>query len=409
MPAFNNKDNNGSENLSGLPTQSQKPRADIDAIASSDTNLKEGLKKQEAEVKPKAKTIFDALKTIKDPGAKVLADKMRLHSIKQSYQRVANGIESTLYDNENTENKGSAKARTNHLSVRTFKTDLQDIVRQNKLSITKIAALESDRIRKSPKLNTKSNDKVYIFLSLMFFFLAVFVIAFALFFFFFKSQFEDNNIAEAPNESYYPEFMTNKIIFAEKKIRIDVSNKNAAYIINVLLAAKNSKNTNSKNGDIVEMELVENIGNDKFKRADIKSIISKLFRYAPPTFIDTLDKDYMFGVHNISSKKAGFIILSTNSYHFALAGMLDWEKTIEQELGPFLIDGRQYSEFLNPADRSGDFKDVVVQNYDARVLQDKYGKILILYGFVGKDRVIITNNIKTFLELAKRIQISKSL
>lgn len=122
---------------------------------------------------------------------------------------------------------------------------------------------------------------------------------------------------------------------------------------------------------------------------------------APGPLVRSFDPTFTMGVYAYNGSGL-FLAFKTNAYTTALAGMLEWEQSMFDEL---------YSVFAIPT--SGDnaklfsaqFKDVTIKNQDARALLDATGKPVLFYTFVGEDKstLIIADKDQTLLEILNRL------
>ncbi len=182
-------------------------------------------------------------------------------------------------------------------------------------------------------------------------------------------------------------------------------------------------------------------GNSTLTEVPIQNLFNTIAPYAPATLVRTLSGKYLLGVHSYDENDA-FFILSTDSYETAYAGMLQWETTMQGDLSPLFV--RTPPVHINntptpvdptaggsttstaPADYFGlpaqagasasttsapvytsivptAFVDRVVENHDARVIENKYGDILLLWTFINRNTIVITNNDSTLREVISRI------
>ncbi len=141
----------------------------------------------------------------------------------------------------------------------------------------------------------------------------------------------------------------------------------------------------------------------------IQELLSKIAPTISDEFLRALDPTYyLLGTHVFDGDQA-FLILKVNSYERAFSGMLAWENNMEQELMP-LFD-RQLSPTLGgtatttetvPSFLFTKFRDKVVGNHDARVLEDGAGNILLLWTFLDRNTLVITTNEWTLKEVVAR-------
>lgn len=110
-----------------------------------------------------------------------------------------------------------------------------------------------------------------------------------------------------------------------------------------------------------------------------------------------LSQSYLLGIYNNGEVKLPFLILTTRFHDSARAGLWDWEASMATDLLPVLRP-----EPIVPAELAPPFKDKLVRNKDARLLTNKAGHTLLFYAFLDKQTIAITRNEETFLELYDR-------
>ncbi len=120
--------------------------------------------------------------------------------------------------------------------------------------------------------------------------------------------------------------------------------------------------------------------------------LSLLDASAPGELVRALAPEFALGLRGLPTNRA-FLIFKTNYYQTALAGMLAWEKTLLNDIGPL----------FETAIGGTSFTDRVIQNRDIRELLDENGKPLLLYGFANKQTLIITDDEDTFEKTMERL------
>ncbi len=291
------------------------------------------------------------------------------------------------------------------LSIRTFKSDLQGLMQEEKLSLTKIVAIESDRRKYSAKAKKVKKDKQYSFFAVAILSLAFIVTTLLLGYAWFLQKQDTEAQSAIDSLVAQQESLINPLIFIEDKIRIDISDKPRVYVLRVLQAARDSAKINSTLGNVIEFELVKKYQNSFYKISS-KELLSILNPKATELFKESLRSNYMIGVHVDGKGRQPFVIFDINSYQFVFAEMLKWEKSIEYDSGIFLSPSYK-TAYASSFENQEEFKDATLKNYSVRVLYDKKGKVKLLYGFLGQDTLIITSSPKTFLEIAARVAIEK--
>ena len=291
-------------------------------------------------------------------------------------------------------------------AIRTFKADLQELVQKNKLSLAKMTAMESDKKRTRKHYIAKEkkafNIAAFVFvISLIFFFGAV-----GLSYYFFKRNVASNLTVPAnSNLSNVATSLLDGIFFVEDRVRIDITSKSKLYALNILAAARDSNQIKGVPGNMIEFELVEKNENGIYKRKNIQEVINKFYSNPPQVFLESLKQPYMLGIHMTDKSRNPFFVFQGGSYHYLFSAMLNWEDNMAEDIGVFIDPKYNPQKFSTKP--IGDFKDVLSANNNLRVLQDESGNIRMLYGFADNNTVIITNSVKTFLEISKRIKISE--
>lgn len=144
-------------------------------------------------------------------------------------------------------------------------------------------------------------------------------------------------------------------------------------------------------------------------------LIQRMGLQAPSILLRNINDSSTVGVVRSGTESRPFMVLKVNSYERTFAGMLAWEPTMASDLGVFYP---AYTDSL-PASASASsttsnklqvksaihpgFTDAVVANYDVRILRDSSGRSLMLYGYRGKDMLIIARNEAAFTALVSRL------
>ena len=140
-------------------------------------------------------------------------------------------------------------------------------------------------------------------------------------------------------------------------------------------------------GDTITVTVIEIVGQK-----------AKLGIIAPADFLRSLQSDYMFGIHNFV-KGQKFLVLKTDYYDTAFAGMLNWESTLLKDIYPLF--GVKPNEDLG----GRSWVDVVTKNKDTRVLKDFNNQTVLVYMFKDQNTLIISTSEGTLFEISNRIDL----
>ncbi len=311
-------------------------------------------------------------------------------------------IDKTNKDKTTKGSEGAPKFRDKLSSksamLHTYKQDVESLVRKRKISLVSAMAAQSDKREDGEATKIKNNGKtpqnsttLLLIASILMFVLGSIAIFVA-----YTAYQQQQNLTKKDKSKA---LLDNNLIFIEHKAKFNVTDRLPREILAGLAKALNKSQATL--GSITKIELEWDGWNDKL-RAKTKFIISQkqliqlLGLKLPEQFTRLLGKQdkYMVGMH-MADRNSPFIILTVQSYEYAFASMLEWEKVAERELDPF---------FYTPGSLSTKrtFSDLVVQNIDTRVSRDEQNNIKLLYSFLDKHTLLITNNIHTLTEISRR-------
>ncbi len=116
-------------------------------------------------------------------------------------------------------------------------------------------------------------------------------------------------------------------------------------------------------------------------------------RPIPTELLRSLDTSFTFHVFSEQRLSGGFTFLS-RSYPNTFAAMLEWEKTMTQDLLPIINPQIKRTE-INTL-RGRQFKDMRIENIDTRALSDLEGNIILIYALPDKKHLIISGSLEAF-------------
>lgn len=153
----------------------------------------------------------------------------------------------------------------------------------------------------------------------------------------------------------------------------------------------------------------------------------------PDSLLRTIEPVFLLGTHVYDGNQP-FLILRVDAYQEAFSGMLAWEiylknnlaplftytpterlpeQKIEVSQGPIISTSTASSTATSSATSTPQpgaptlavtFADKIVENHDARVLQNQYGDIFLLWTFIDRNTLVITTNAATLREILSRLK-----
>lgn len=185
----------------------------------------------------------------------------------------------------------------------------------------------------------------------------------------------------------------NRFIAAETSINIDTTSLTRSTFISLI--ADKAQGV----GQSEVRHFVLRNGSSSVSQIASTSLFFKIMEAdAPSSLVRALDKDFMLGTLGTSH----FLIFKVNSYENAFPGMLEWEKTMADDIGPLFAT----YDLLKATGDPSVFKDVASRNKDARVLFSigESGQTPVLvYSFFDNRMLIITDSLESLKTLIDRL------
>lgn len=122
-----------------------------------------------------------------------------------------------------------------------------------------------------------------------------------------------------------------------------------------------------------------------FETADLFSLLGVTL---PPDLSRTLGGRFALGLVGFAPN-IPFLLLKTDYYQSAIAGMLEWEKTMDGDIGPLFRPAS--AESGTPFGPRPVWDDETIGNRDARVLRDENGNMLLFYTFLDNSTILIAS------------------
>lgn len=253
------------------------------------------------------------------------------------------------------------KADVDIRPIRTYEGDIAETVERQKESQISISVKEQKRAGAQKAKKDSSSMLLWAF---VFIFLGL--IAIGLYFWQTRPQIEERQIIETI--LVYDESVSKKLSSREDLI---------SFI-----------NNQEFDGDILNVEL----------EGDITQTLGAR---EPGALSRSMTGEEMFGLVSLDEGNVPFWIVEVDSYESAFSGMLLWERLISEDLSALF--GNEYI----PDDPN--FKDVISENRDLRILYDQNGEEVLTYTFLDKNSLLVTRNISAFRKILPLFISSKQI
>lgn len=283
-------------------------------------------------------------------------------------------------------------------SVRTYRSDLADILKSKDSSMAGMVMAEEKKRNKSFfKVATATKKNIALSITSILFIAVGLSSVFLLYFFKPSPLIKISDVVLKP--IIYSEYQ--KELFLEKPSKLKISKliQNEAADINIPL------------GSLIHLyftqrkEITGNTTEAGKILADIEQFMALIDTRIPGALLRFIEPNFMFGFHSSVGNKP-FLILKTRSFENSFPEMLKWEENMVEDLRTVFIEDNPVLSVSRLREGKYQFKDIVIKNKDARAILDGGGKILFIYAFADKNTIAITTNKTTLQEIFNRLTVS---
>lgn len=280
--------------------------------------------------------------------------------------------------------------------LRTYTSDMADVVRTNEMSVIKIALAEKEKrdqeaIYKEAE-GTKTSKAFLVIGGI------ILIIGAITGSYFLIEKKKTNETPQATTTTTIASF-----ILYDSQLKIDTTTtKNVTELIE-LIKQKSQKNTIG-----VEAIFLTREANNLTESLTSNNFLFLIEATTPGALKRSLSDVYLLGRY--TSQKSPdennkFLIFQTSDYSLSYKAMLDWEKTMLRDLS-VLFDININD--LNNQTLGEPWKDILINNKDVRVLYGENGEGILYYVFVNKNNFIIASNIDTLKEIMERVTVKNT-
>ena len=171
--------------------------------------------------------------------------------------------------------------------------------------------------------------------------------------------------------------------------------------IGPFLNKQNSVVITSESPGSIKQGISEIVSNPKYLNGvthvemEIKSnsFINEMRWNLEAPLLRSLEDEFMLGAYGDGKKVDVFIIFKTRDYGIAFRDMLIWEEHLFEDWR--LISGlepdKDYSVYK--------FRDLILKNKDTRSLSSDFGETVLIYTFLDKNTILITESEETLIAI----------
>ncbi|MEN9921462.1 MAG: hypothetical protein RLZZ517_440 [Candidatus Parcubacteria bacterium] len=328
-------------------------------------------------------------------------------------------------------------------TLRTYKSDVNQTVNQDKISTAKILIAEQNRQRVTQDKNFDTSIKrptniLVLLLSIVLIVVAIGGIGY----FGYKKIVQPIAVPAVAPASFLFVFDQQKFIDSTKDLQ-DVRSGVTSYSSELL---------NSKDGTFVDVIFYKTNTQTKEKTRITAQEVFSLYGITLPTNIArSIGKDFVYGFYKVDGKVEPFLVVGVTEYETFYSSMFNWESTLAldiKDLFPNLYNlfdltkntnttstqivstttsatstklatstqealtpeqiRQQQTEARSVINRNIRFLDTIFSNNDARAVRDSNGNPFFYYAFLDKTKVLFAQDPKVLSQIKQKIK-EKSL
>lgn len=319
-------------------------------------------------------------------------------------------------------------------TLRTYQSDIANTIKNDNVSMIKVALAEKKRQEQRSGLdNAIEDDNKRLYLIAGGVIAILVIIGLVAGYIFLQSQ-NANQVGVQSQQQVQPLLYTEVISPLNiDEIRLDDLTKLIEMDKNAVMDLGSMKSIILTTGS----SSADGTSSQKERPLTTAEFFGALNSRAPDGLIRSLDPNYLLGVYAYNPRDM-FAVFKVNSYDAAFAGMLEWEPSIESDIGDIFINKKERvvrdlsaltsavsgtssatsSEYdASAASTSATaassspfgvfsqrrFVDKVLNNKDTRVLVDSNGKEAMLYTFLDKNTLVISTSENSLKEIIFRL------
>ena len=281
--------------------------------------------------------------------------------------------------------------------IRTLRADMENLIKTNNISLISIAIKEEEKRKReldSRNVSSKTNLTLIIVSTLL--------ILGTLLMGVYVYMSKNGMMPTIPNIISPGRNQPKPIIPTEKTNEIDITGKTSEEIISRTIRDEIRNPSDLLIGN-TENILLTTRANNETHYLTLPEFFTIIKASPPDQLLRSLSINFMFGVLS-SIQNSGFLIMTTDSYNTAFAGLLAWEqKGMTNDLYQVLTTIKPEAELLSKR-----YEDLTIKNIGTRVLTDKAGAIRLVYAFLDSTKtIIIAGSKEAFLDALASFQTPK--
>lgn len=275
--------------------------------------------------------------------------------------------------------------------VRTYKGDVSSVIQDQNISAIDIALAEQkDKLSGNSAVAQEEKPKsnvVSVALSVLLIALGIGAIWYSIYLV--NNRNQDSQIN--PNQTYF------KYFEYEKNIDLNLSDLTKLRLSRLV---KDLMSEDIRLGAITKFNLIKSSEiSETVQQVTLSDFLNSFGANVPEEFLRAVSPDFFFGFY-AGVRNYPFVIAEVSSFERAFAGALSWEKDLHWDMEGIVYDK---PEEVSTSTVWG-YRDVVLNNQDARAYYGQYQDPLFFYTFLENKYILITSDQVVLEQILERLQ-----
>lgn len=273
--------------------------------------------------------------------------------------------------------------------VRTYASDIADMMRREKGSILKIALAEQKRQREFQKKMDPTTTKNIVVIII-----GIVLIVGGIMVFISSIMNRAKSVTPVSSATALPSFM-----FTENQAEINITGINRTELIQAIHAQVANPTVVPGSINNLYISYVTSAGKGQLPAA---TFFQKLGIEIPSELFGILYPPFMLGTYAAPDENELFMLVRVKDFNAAFLAFRGWEDTMLSDfLRLFQIDTSSYGRVIF----NKEFVTETLMNKEARLLKDSTGKVLLSYIFLDDKTIMITTKTDGLEEIIKRLNL----
>ena len=299
---------------------------------------------------------------------------------------------------------GTSLNNPNVKSIRTYESDVAELMSRTRTSAATITIAESKRDSGQERIAIKSEpprEPSHAFKNFLLIVISLLLIgggSYGAYYLYLRSAIAPSAPTQSGPQESGPKASAaaSGIVPTDFTVVLPIDGLNAGDIISRIQAEADKPLPNNDIKEIVPVALKN--GNEE--RVMAPDMLAHMGIPVPNILSRSQSANWMLGIYaDPTGQKTAFVISTNSFFQNAFAGMLQWEGMMPSDLKQYLFPGATSTTTVR-----GQFTNKIIHNKDVREFVAANGQVLFLYSFIDSGTLVIAGSESALSEILTRLE-----